>query len=80
MLSNSLSTLILILIVLTTIVATTQTTSDRRKLRARTAERFQLAPDVADNLVILVPDGLLSQKFSAYNDEPGVSGSYPEGG
>ncbi|KAI9453599.1 hypothetical protein F5148DRAFT_1277436 [Russula earlei] len=43
--------------------------SERRKLRARTAERFQLAPEVADSLV---PDGLLSQKFSAYNDEPGV--------
>ncbi|KAF8496116.1 hypothetical protein F5888DRAFT_1794721 [Russula emetica] len=43
--------------------------SERRKLRARTAERFQLAPEVADNLV---PDGLLSQKFSAYNGEPGV--------
>ncbi len=44
--------------------------SERRKLRARTAERFQLVPEVADNLV---PDGLLSQKFSAYNGEPGVS-------
>lgn len=44
--------------------------SERRKLRARIAERFQLAPDIADNLV---PDGLLSQKFSAYNGEPGVS-------
>jgi hypothetical protein len=44
--------------------------SERRKLRTRTAERFQLAPEIADNLV---PDGLLSQKFSAYNGEPGVS-------
>jgi translation initiation factor 2D len=44
--------------------------SERRKLRTRTAERFQLASEIADNLV---PDGLLSQRFSAYNGEPGVS-------
>jgi hypothetical protein len=43
--------------------------SERRKLRARTAERFRLAPEVAENLV---PEGLLSQKFSAYNGETGV--------
>ncbi|KAI9454256.1 hypothetical protein BJY52DRAFT_767203 [Lactarius psammicola] len=43
--------------------------SDRRKLRARTTERFQLAPEIADTLV---PDGLLVQKFSAYNSESGV--------
>ncbi|KAI9429000.1 hypothetical protein H4582DRAFT_2035102 [Lactarius indigo] len=43
--------------------------SDRRKFRARTTERFQLAPEIADTLV---PDGLLVQKFSAYNGEPGV--------
>ncbi|KAI9429399.1 hypothetical protein H4582DRAFT_272349 [Lactarius indigo] len=36
--------------------------------RAR-PERFQLAPEIADTLV---PDGLLVQKFSAYNGEPGV--------
>ena len=40
------------------------------------AERSQLAPEVADNLV---PDGLLSQKFSAYNDEQDVSWPYPDG-
>jgi translation initiation factor 2D len=71
-----LPTLIRILNILTAIVAPLRS-SERRKLRARTAERFQLAPEVADNLV---PDGLLSQKFSAYNGEPGVSGRYPEGG
>jgi hypothetical protein len=43
--------------------------SERRKLRARTAERFRLAPEVAENLV---PEGLLSQKYSAYNSETGV--------
>ncbi|KAH9054133.1 hypothetical protein EDB87DRAFT_1676616 [Lactarius vividus] len=43
--------------------------SDRRKFKARTTERFQLTPEIAD---ILVPDGLLVQKFSAYNGEPGV--------
>lgn len=32
-------------------------------------ERFQLAPEIVDTLV---PDGLLAQKFSAYNGEPGV--------
>ena len=72
--SPSNSTLVHILIVLTAIEAPLRS-SERRKLRARTAERFQLAPEVADNLV---PDGLLSQKFSAYNNgEPGVSGRYP---
>jgi translation initiation factor 2D len=44
--------------------------SERRKLRAHTAERFRLASEIAENLV---PDGLLSQKFSNYNGEPGVS-------
>ena len=44
--------------------------SERRKLRTRMAERFQLAPEIADTLV---PDGLLTQKFSAYNGGPGVS-------
>jgi hypothetical protein len=44
--------------------------SERRKLRTRTAERFQLTSEIADNLV---PDGLLSQRFIAYNGEPGVS-------
>ncbi|KAH9037455.1 hypothetical protein EDB85DRAFT_606006 [Lactarius pseudohatsudake] len=43
--------------------------SDRRKFKARTTERFQLTPEIADTLV---PDGLLVQKFSAYNGEPGV--------
>jgi hypothetical protein len=33
-------------------------------------ERFQLAPEIVDTLV---PDGLLAQRFSAYNGEPGVS-------
>ena len=43
--------------------------SERRKLRARMTERFQLAPEAVDTLV---PEGLLAQKFSAYNGEPGV--------
>ncbi|KAH9015208.1 hypothetical protein EDB84DRAFT_1443543, partial [Lactarius hengduanensis] len=43
--------------------------SDRRKFRARTTERFQLAPEIAD---ALMPDGLLVQRFSAYNGEPDV--------
>ena len=68
--------MICILIVLTAIVAPLRS-SERRKLRARTAERFKLAPEVADNLV---PDGLLSQKFSAYNGESGVSERYLEAG
>ncbi|KAH9177958.1 hypothetical protein EDB89DRAFT_2239699 [Lactarius sanguifluus] len=41
--------------------------SDRRKFRAHTTERFQPAPEIADTLV---PDGLLVQKFSTYNGEP----------
>ncbi|KAH9177979.1 hypothetical protein EDB89DRAFT_1844148 [Lactarius sanguifluus] len=43
--------------------------SDRRKFKTRTTERFQLTPEIADTLV---PDSLLVQKFSAYNGEPGV--------
>lgn len=43
--------------------------SERRKLKARTAERFQLTQEIVDTLV---PEGLLAQKFSAYNGEPGV--------
>lgn len=68
-----MSTLIRILIVPTVTVAPLRS-SERRKLKARTAERFQLAPELAEDLV---PDGLLSQKFNAYNGEPGVSGRYP---
>ena len=33
-------------------------------------ERFQLTPEIVDTLV---PEGLLAQKFNAYNGEPGVS-------
>lgn len=43
--------------------------SERRKLKARMTERFQLAPEIVDTLV---PEGLLAQKFSAYNNEHGV--------
>ncbi|KAN0141791.1 hypothetical protein V8E53_000253 [Lactarius tabidus] len=43
--------------------------SERRKLRVRMTERFQLAPEIVDTLV---PDGLLAQKFSAYNGKHGV--------
>ncbi|KAH9034465.1 hypothetical protein EDB85DRAFT_1863945, partial [Lactarius pseudohatsudake] len=43
--------------------------SDRRKFKARTTERFQLAPEIAD---ALMPDGLLVQMFSAYNGDPNV--------
>ncbi|KAI9432743.1 hypothetical protein H4582DRAFT_2191820 [Lactarius indigo] len=43
--------------------------SDRRKFKARTTERFQLAAEIAD---MLVPDGLLVRKFRAHNGTPGV--------
>jgi translation initiation factor 2D len=44
--------------------------SDRRKLRQRVVAAFQLSPEEGDNLV---PEGILSVKFSTYSDEPGVS-------
>ncbi|KAI0270474.1 hypothetical protein BC834DRAFT_1039235 [Gloeopeniophorella convolvens] len=50
--------------------------SDRRKLRARIAARFQLAPELAE---VLVPDGLQAQKFSTHTGEPGVLYLAPDG-
>jgi len=47
--------------------------SERRRIRVRTAERFHLAPEIAEQLV---PDVFLSQKFTAYNSEPGVGSSF----
>ena len=44
--------------------------SDRKKLRQRVVAAFKLTPEDGDNLV---PEGVLSIKFSSYSDEPGVS-------
>lgn len=44
--------------------------SDRRKLKQRALQSFaQIPPEDGD---VLVPDGLLSVKFSTHLDEPGV--------
>ncbi|OCH88500.1 eukaryotic translation initiation factor SUI1 family protein [Obba rivulosa] len=51
--------------------------SDRRKLKQRVLQAFPvLQPEDGD---LLVPDGLLSQKFSTHLDEPGVVYISPEG-
>ena len=43
--------------------------SDRRKLKQRTVSAFGLTAEEGD---ALVPDGILSVKFSTHLDEPGV--------
>ncbi|GBE78753.1 eukaryotic translation initiation factor SUI1 family protein [Sparassis latifolia] len=51
--------------------------SDRRKLKQRVLQSFDhLAPEDGDPLV---PEGLLSQKFSTHLNEPGVAYISPEG-
>ena len=45
--------------------------SDRRKLKQRVESTFEISSEDGD---ILVPDGILSLKFSTHLDEPGVSG------
>ena len=44
--------------------------SDRRKLKQRIESTFAISSEDGD---ILVPDGILSLKFSTHLDEPGVS-------
>ncbi|KAI0935165.1 hypothetical protein AcW1_005169 [Taiwanofungus camphoratus] len=51
--------------------------SDRRKLKQRVLQTFPALQ--ADEGDLLVPDGLLSQKFSTHLDEPGVAYFSPEG-
>jgi translation initiation factor 2D len=43
--------------------------SDRRKLKQRTVSVFGLTAEEGD---ALIPDGILSVKFSTHLDEPGV--------
>lgn len=43
--------------------------SDRRKLKQRVVEAFNVSSEEGD---LLVPDGILSVKFSTHLDEPGV--------
>jgi len=43
--------------------------SHRKNLRQRVITTFKLTPENGDNLV---PEGVLSIKFSTYNNEPGV--------
>ncbi|KAI0742631.1 eukaryotic translation initiation factor SUI1 family protein [Daedaleopsis nitida] len=51
--------------------------SERRKLKQRVLQSYPtLPPDEGD---ALVPDGLLSQKFSTHLDEPGIAYLSPEG-
>jgi len=42
-------------------------------MRARTAARLCLAPQITENLAL---DGPLSRKFGAINSEPGVGSSF----
>ncbi|KAK7676959.1 hypothetical protein QCA50_020077 [Cerrena zonata] len=51
-------------------------TSERRKLRLRVIETYSLPVELGD---LLVPEGLLSQKFSTHVDEHGVAYLSPEG-
>ncbi|PPQ94260.1 hypothetical protein CVT25_004917 [Psilocybe cyanescens] len=44
--------------------------SDRRKLKQRVTTAYNLTPEEGD---VLVPDGILSVKFSTHVDEPGVA-------
>ena len=44
--------------------------SDRRKLKQRISETYSLSAETSE---LLVPDGLLSQKFSTHLNELGVS-------
>jgi len=44
--------------------------SDRRKLKQRIESTFAISSEDGD---ILVPDGILSLKFSTHLNEPGVS-------
>lgn len=48
--------------------------SDRRKLKQRVITGFSISSDDGD---LLVPEGILSVKFSTHLDEPGVS-IYPK--
>lgn len=50
--------------------------SDRRKLKQRIESTFGLSSEDGD---ILVPDGILSLKFSTHLNEPGVAYLSPEG-
>ncbi|KAH8101298.1 eukaryotic translation initiation factor SUI1 family protein [Cristinia sonorae] len=43
--------------------------SDRRRLKQRVIDRYEITPEVGEQLV---PDGMLSQKFSTHLDELGV--------
>lgn len=43
--------------------------SDRRKMKQRIVAAFELTQEEGDSLV---PEGILSVKFSTYNDESGV--------
>jgi hypothetical protein len=44
-------------------------TSDRKKLKQRVIEGFSLSPEIGD---LLVPEGLLSVKYTSHSRVPGV--------
>ncbi|KDR74004.1 hypothetical protein GALMADRAFT_250730 [Galerina marginata CBS 339.88] len=50
--------------------------SDRRKLKQRVVDLYGLTSEEGD---VLVPDGILSVKFSTHIDEPGVAYIDPDG-
>ncbi|KAJ7717576.1 eukaryotic translation initiation factor SUI1 family protein [Mycena metata] len=50
--------------------------SDRRKLKQRVISSFGLSPEDGD---VLVPEGILSVKFSTHLNEPGIAYLAPDG-
>ncbi|KAJ7147279.1 eukaryotic translation initiation factor SUI1 family protein [Mycena filopes] len=50
--------------------------SDRRKLKQRVVSAFALQPEDGD---VLVPDGILSVKFTTHLNEPGIAYLAPDG-
>jgi translation initiation factor 2D len=46
--------------------------SERRKLRSKVVEDYQLQEIASEDIDLLVPDGLLSAKFVTHLNEPGV--------
>ena len=44
-------------------------TSDRKKLRQRLMQEFSLSPEIGE---LLIPEGLLSVKYTSHSRVPGV--------
>ncbi|KAJ6614689.1 hypothetical protein B0H10DRAFT_2044349 [Mycena sp. CBHHK59/15] len=53
--------------------------SDRRKLKQRVVYTYGLSESAPEDGDLLVPDGILSVKFSTHLDEPGIAYLSPDG-